>query len=348
MFSKTSLATSLGRLVAALVLALVLTTLIVLIAGAPPLQTLAILVVGGLGSAAKLAQAAAVWIPLVLCSSALLLTFAAGLWNIGIEGQIILGAVFATGFLRPFPDGGSFLLVMGALMAGMIGGALWALAAGLLRTWGRVHEIFGGLGLNFVALGLTLWLIFGPWKRPGIASMSGTEPLHPTLWLEALGGSSLSPVSLLLALTVFLLVAFVLSSTQWGLRLKAVGQNQDAALLFGLNPQVRILEAMVGCGALAGLAGALQVVGVYHRLLPAISSNYGYTALLVAMLASFRSQIVPVLCFFFAVLNVGSIQLPLQLKLDSSLAGVIQGVLVLSFFLVQGFEERFRVLRRTE
>jgi ABC-type uncharacterized transport system permease subunit len=187
---------SLGRIVAALLLSFLVTAAVLLLADAPPLRTLGVLLQGGLGSPAKIGQTFAVSVPLLLASSALLLTFAAGLWNIGIEGQIILGAVFATGFLRPFPEGGGAFLVAGALAAGMLGGALWAVTAGALRTWGKVHEIFGGLGLNFVGLGLTLWLIFGPWRRPGVASMSGTEPLHPSLWLRELAGLSLSPASL--------------------------------------------------------------------------------------------------------------------------------------------------------
>jgi ABC-type uncharacterized transport system permease subunit len=346
MLPAARLGSALGRLAVSLFLSLIFTTLILLIAGAPPIDTLLILFEGGFGSATKVAQTISVWIPLVLCSSALLLAFAPGLWNIGIEGQIILGAIFATGFLRPFAEGGSPLILAGALLAGMVGGGLWGYLAGALKTWGRVHEIFGGLGLNFVALGLTLWLIFGPWKRPGVASMSGTEPLHPSLWLKDFAGLSLSPVSLVLALVATGLVIYLLRCTRWGLSLKAVGQNPDAALLFGLKPNKRILESMIACGALAGLAGGLQVVGVYHRLLPAISSNYGYTALLVTMLASFRPQFIPPICLFFAALNVGSIQLPLQLKLDSSLNGVIQGVLVLSVFLVHGLEDHFRLRRK--
>jgi simple sugar transport system permease protein len=345
MLSTHRFAMPFGRLVSALFLSFVFTTFILLIAGAPPLRSFIVLF-SGLGSTTKLAQAVAVWVPLVLCSSALLLTFAPNLWNIGVEGQVILGAICATGFLRPFPDGGTPMLLAGALVAGMIGGGLWAVLAGVLRTWGRVHEIFGGLGLNFVALGLTLWLIFGPWRRPGVASMSGTEPLHPSFWLQGFHGTALSLVSLALALAAFAVVVYLLRSTNWGLSLKAVGQNFDAALLFGLKPNKRILEAMFACGCLAGLAGALQVVGVYHRLLPAISSNYGYTGLLVAMLASFRPHLIPPICLFFAVLNVGSIQLPLQLKLDSSLSGVIQGTLVLAVFLVQGLDDRYNFLQR--
>ncbi len=330
------------RLAAALGLAFLFTFLVLLISGAPPLKTLVILIQGGVGSLNKAAQTVSVWVPLLLVSAALLLTFSAGLWNIGVEGQILMGAIFATGALRLFEGGGGGGGLALGLAAGLLGGALWALLAGVLRTWGGVNEIFSGLGLNFVALGMSLWLIFGPWKRPGIASMSGTEPLHESLWLSRLQGLPLAPVSLVLAVAAFLLVAVLLRYTNWGLSLRAVGQNMEAATLMGMRPKRRMLESMACCGALAGLAGALQVVGVYHRLLPSISSSYGYTGLMVAMLASLRPSLLPPICLFFAILNVGSIQLPMQLNIDSSLSGVIQGAVVLSIFAVHGLEQVIR------
>ena len=91
-----------------------------------------------------------------------------------------------------------------------------------------------------------------------------------------------------------------------------------------------MILAMIFTGSFAGLAGSLQVSGVYHRLLPAISSNYGYLALLVVMLSDYKIRLVPLVAFFFACLNVGSIQLPMVLQVDSSLSGVIQGALVLA------------------
>ena len=330
---------------AALLLALALTVLVTLPSGASPLATLRILFLGGLGSASKFGQVLTVFVPLLLCALGLLVPFTARLWNIGIEGQVVLGAIFCTGALMPVDQGGPLHIAL-ALMAGMIGGALWALLAGLLKTHGRVHEIFSGLGLNFVAMGLAIWLIFGPWRRPGVASMSGTEPLHQSLWLERIGTLAASWTALGLASAALVLVSFLLLRTQWGLGLKAVGQNPKAARLFDLSPRLRMLQAFALCGALGGLAGAVQVLGVYHRLLPNISSGYGYTALLIGMMAGFRILPVPFICFFFAVLNVGSIQLPLQLNLDSSLSGVIQGTLVLSVFVTQGL--RTAVIRRRE
>ncbi len=330
------------RFAATMALACAFTMLVIVCAGAPPFQTLTLIFVGGAGSTVKLAQSLSVWVPLVICSSALLLTFSGGLWNIGVEGQIVLGAIFATGLFRLTEGTGGFPAIAWGLAAGMVGGALWALVSASLRVWGRVHEIFSGLGLNFVAVSLCLWLIFGPWKRPGIASMSGTEPIPESLWLSHLEGLPLCPVSISLSVAVFLAVFAVMKYTRWGLMLRAVGQNPQAAEMMGLSPQRRQVEAMMFAGALAGLAGALQVVGLYHQLLPAISSGYGYTSLLVAMMASFRGFLVPPLCLFFGILNVGSIQLPLRMSLDTSLGGVIQGVLVLSLLLVQGVEARIR------
>jgi simple sugar transport system permease protein len=328
----------------AVLLALLFTTGILVIAGAPPLEAYRQIVVGSLGSVKKITDVLVAWVPLVLATSGLLVTFAAGLWNIGIEGQITLGAIFATGALRlslesALPPAAAIIV---ATLAGILGGALWALLAGLLKAYGGVNEIFGGLGLNFVGVALNVWLIFGPWGRPGVASMSGTEPFPDFLSLPALAGLRLSPWAVLLAVGGFTLVFFLLQGTYFGLRLRAVGKNPRAAFLLGI-PTVRyMLLAFAVCGGLGGAAGAVQVTAVYHRLIPAISSGYGYLGLMVAMLVNYQPLWMPVVAFFFAALNIGSIQLPIVLKLDSSLAGVLQGALVLFVLAVEGLRQRFR------
>ena len=331
-----------GLWIGAVLLALLFTTGILLLAGAPPLEAYRQIVVGSLGSFKKITDVLVTWVPLVLATSGLLVTFAAGLWNIGIEGQITLGAIFTTGVLRLTLDSGPppAVAIGAAILAGILGGALWALFAGLLKAYGGVNENFGGLGLNFVAVALNVWLIFGPWGRPGVASMSGTEPFPDFYSLPAMAGLRLSPWALLVALGGFALVFFLLQGTYFGLRLKAVGKNPRAAFLLGI-PTVRyMLLAFVLCGGLGGAAGAGQVTAVYHRLIPAISSGYGYTGLMVAMLVNYQPLWVPLVAFFFGALNIGSIQLPIVLKLDSSLAGVLQGALVLFVLAMEGVRRR--------
>jgi simple sugar transport system permease protein len=306
------------------------------------LEALKQLVIGSVGSGRKIADVLVAWVPLLLATTGVLVTFAAGLWNIGIEGQIVLGAIFATGALRMLQDSslpGGVILVISLLVA-MLGGMLWALLAGALKTFGGVNEIFGGLGLNFIATALTIWLIFGPWKRPGIGSMSGTEPFDERLWLSTFAGLRLSPWSLALGLAAALIVGILLSNTYFGLRLKAVGRNRKAAYLLGVPTWQHMMAAFALCGMLAGMAGWVQVAAVYHRLIPSISSGYGFLGLLVAMLVNYSMIGGVLVSFFFAAINIGSIQLPILLKLDSSLSGVLQGVLVLFVLLMQGVRQK--------
>jgi ABC-type uncharacterized transport system permease subunit len=324
-----------------LICVLTFTTLILLAAGAPPLDAYYHIFLGAFGSWVKFGHAVKTWIPLTLCACGLLYTFKIGLWNIGVEGQMIMGAVFATGALR-FGVGSEheILFLWLSFPAGLAGGALWAVIAGFLKTKCGVNEIFAGLGLNFVAQGFILWLIFGPWKQPGVASMSGTETFPPALWLPQAFSINVPPVGILLTILALCVTAYILRATRIGLNLKAIGNNAAASVLFGLHPGRYMLLAMIFAGGLSGLAGTIQVAAVYHRLIPSISSGYGYLALLVVMLAGFRTGIAAIVSLFFACLNVGSIQLPIVLQLDSSLSGVIQGSLVLATLGVHAWRKR--------
>jgi general nucleoside transport system permease protein len=327
----------------ALLLALIFTFLILLASGAQPFQVFGDIVNGAVGSTARISNVLGAWVPLVLVSAGLLITFSAGLWNIGIEGQIMLGAIFTTGAIRLLQDTAlpPALVIALAILAGILGGALWASLAGVLKTFGGVNEIFGGLGLNFVATSISLWLIFGPWKRPGVASMSGTEPFDAAFRLATFPGMRLSPWALLLAVLAVIFVFFLLRGTYFGLRLKAVGKNPRASYLLGVPTWQHMMLAFILCGALGGLAGAMQVTGVYHRLIPAISSGYGYMGLMIGMLVNYHPFWAAPVSLFFAALNIGSIQLPIIHKLDSSLAGVLQGVLVLFVLLAEGVRQRY-------
>ncbi len=327
----------------ALVLALGIASLILVAVGASPIQIYKDMFTGSLGSVKKFSDVLVGWVPLLLVTAGLLITFAAGLWNIGVEGQITLGAIGTTLVLRSLQDSNMSpaLIIALSILGGMVAGALWASLACALKTFGGVNEIFGGLGLNFVATALTIYLIFGPWKRPGTGSMSGTEPFADPLHLPLFEGLRLSPWSLGIAIVGIVLVYFLLQGTYFGLRLKAVGRNFRAAYLLGIPTWQYMMFSFLLCGVLAGTAGALQVTAVYYRLIPAISSGYGYLGLMVAMLINYQAIWAVPVALFFAALNIGSIQLPILHKLDSSLSGVLQGLLVLFVLLAEGARQRF-------
>lgn len=326
----------------AVLFALLFTSFILLLAGAPPLSALWNIILGAFGTTSKIADITVTWVPLILVTSGLLITFTSGLWNIGIEGQITIGAIFATGMMRllidaEFQPGITIFLT---IISGMIGGAIWASLAGLLKTFGGVNEIFGGLGLNFVANALTIYFIFGPWKRPGTGSMSGTEPFPDQYWMPQIPGLRLSIISVLIAIIGIIIVYILLKNTYFGLRLKAIGKNRRASDILGIPTARYLMLSFFLCGLFAGIAGALQVVAVYHRLIPSISSGYGYLGLLVAMLTNYQALWTVPVAFFFAALNIGSIRLPIILKLDSTLSGILQGSLVLFVIIFEGLRKK--------
>ncbi len=322
--------------------ALLFTALVLLIAKANPWEAFSNIFLGAVSTPIKIADSLVAWVPLILATCGLVITFTAGLWNIGIEGQISLGAIMTTWALRLLQDSGlpPLVIILAGFLAGMAGGIIWALLAGVLKFYGGVSEIFAGLGLNFIATALTLWLIFGPWKRAGVASMSGTQPFDMAIWLPTLTGYRLSIWSLLLAVVSVLIVYFILKHTVVGLRLKAVGKNSKAAIQMGISPSKYMLLSFVLCGLFAGLTGAVQVLGVYHRLIPSISSGYGFLGLLVAMLVDYQIVWAVHVALLFAALNIGGIQLPIMMKIDSTLSGVMQSSLVLFFMLMDGVRKK--------
>lgn len=327
--------------VGSILLSLLFIALVIVLVGGSPFEVISNMVSGAFGTPDQFARVFMTLSPLVLGASGLLFTFAAGLYNLGIEGQITFGAIAAMVPIRLFQDVLPPPLVIGlAILFGALGGMLWGLLAGLLNVYGRINEIFAGLGLNFVADGLAIYLIFGPWKRPGVASMSGTELIPEKLWLPTIGGTEASPISIVIALLALIVTIAVMRGTYFGLQLRAVGQNLRASYVIGIPAVRQLLSAFMICGTFAGLAGALQVVAVFHRLIPTISSNLGYLALLIAMLIGSNAWLILPIGFFFSVLNIGSLQLPLALNLESSLSGVIQGTLVLFALLGRGFSEK--------
>ncbi|MGB3716687.1 MAG: ABC transporter permease [Candidatus Promineifilaceae bacterium] len=306
--------------------------------GASPFESGEAFFNGAFGDASKRLMLLAFWVPLVITSIGLLVTFTAGLWNIGVEGQIIMGAIAAS-FIALKVNAPPAVLIILELTLAMVAGGLWAALSAVLKTRGRVHEIFSGLALNAIAVILTNYLISGPWQPPEGGSFRGTEPFQDGALLPLLGDSRFSLLSLILAIAAFVLVFITLRGTFWGLKLKALGKNPFSSFLLGVSSERETILAMMFCGALAGLAGSIRVLSWFDSLRQSISGGIGFLALMVVMLATYRILLVPFVALFFAAVLRGSNTLHLRTQLHTSLGGILTGVMVL-FVLLFGDAKR--------
>lgn len=318
--------------------------LLLLIFGAEPMEAFGALWTGAFGSQDKFLSTTAFWVPLLLASIGLLITFAAGLWNIGVEGQIVVGAIAASGVALHVSASRPVMLIL-EVLAAMAAGAIWAGISAILKTRGKVNEIFSGLALTNLAIIMTNYLISGPWQPPEGGTFRGTEPFAPEALFPLLANSRFSPLSLILAGIALGIVAYILKNTFWGLKLKALGKNPYSAYLLGVSSEKETILAMAFCGALAGLGGAIRVLSWFDSLRQSISGGIGYLALLVVMLAAYRVILVPFIAFFFSSVLTGSISLQLKTQLHSSLGGILTGVMVLFVLL---FGDRGRVFTKKE
>jgi general nucleoside transport system permease protein len=323
-----------------IVVSLLITAILVMAVGADPRAVFEKIWEGAFRDSNTVGQVINFWIPLTLTSVGLIVTFTAGLWNIGVEGQMTIGAVFASWAALSFSLPPELLIPVEILLA-MLGGALWATLCGVLKTHLGVHEIFSGVALNFLANVVSLFLISGPWQPPEGGSVRATPPFPENALLPPF--SETFPVNMLMLILVVVAVVAVivaLRGTRWGLQLKATGKNARSALLLGVPTNRSALSAFAVCGMLAGLAGAYRVLFTYASLRPLVSGGIGFLGLLVVLLVSIRAIWVPFVTFAFAAILSGSGRLKIALQLDASLAGVLQEVLVLTVMLFNGLRTR--------
>lgn len=325
----------------AVLMAVVFTWIMLLIMKAPPMGVLQTMIRGSLGSADAITQVIQAWIPLMLVSCGLMFTFTSGLWNIGMEGQVEMGAICAYAVIHYMTGTGvsGAVVVMLSFVSGILGGVIWALLVALLKNFGGVNEIFGGLGFNFIADAVLLFLVYGPWKPAGVAQGS-TKMIDGIYWLPQFPGTYLSPWGLAFAILGIAITVVLLKGTFFGLKLKAVGKNPKAAFMMGIATNRYMLSSFLICGIFAGITGALQVTGFLHVLRSGISGSYGYMGLMVGMLANYQTLVAVPIAFVFSILSKGAVGLGIDLKLDSNLSGVIQGSLVLFVLLMDGVRKR--------
>lgn len=291
-----------------------------------PIDVVTTLLKGSLGTPAAISATLRETTPLLILGLAVFLALRAGLFNIGAEGQFVVGALAGTAVILRIP--GPAGIVLGMLF-GALFGALWALPAGWIKAYRNGHEVITTIMLNNVAALMTTALVAGPFKDPKQGSPT-TAVIDPSSRIPNLYSNP--PVNLnatlLLGLLMALGLAYWLRKTVAGYELQAVGANSTAARFAGVDPRRVTLRAMSASGGIAGLAGALQVMAFEGRFYANFSPGYGFNALGVALLAGGNPLGVLPASFLFGMLEKGGTSMQIS-GVPKGLTTVLLGMLIL-------------------
>jgi len=315
--------------VAAVLITFAITAGPIIVAGANPIEAYGAFVVVPLTSQFTLLEILVTATPILLTGAAVAIAFRAGYWNIGAEGQLLLGAVMAAG-IGPLVGGLPPILALPIMIAGgALGGAAWALVPALLRVRFGIDEVVTTLLLNPVALLLVNGLLHGPWRDP-VTGFPESPRIAVSAEFPSLIDRSRLHLGFLLALVVIGVAWYVLSRTPAGLRLRAAGLSPHGARFAGIDVSRTLLGAALVSGAIAGIAGVSEVAGIQNRLTGGLSPGHGYTGIVVATLGTLSMPGVAMAAIFLGDLTVGASSAARSLGIPSQLGAVVQGVLLLT------------------
>lgn len=321
-------ATSIGSVLIAFLISGILLKII----GGDPIRVGKFFFEATFGSWAAISDTLVKATPLILVGLACAVAFKMKLWNIGAEGQYYIGAFAASlVVLVPLvtPTTPKWIVISAMMLMGMIGGAIWGFFPGFLKARYHVNEIITTLMLNYVAILWNNFWIFNKWSDAGFQM---TPTFEKTAWLPRLADyardySGFSGMTLhagfIIALVAVVIVWWVLERSRWGYEIKLIGDNPHAAEYAGLNIKRNIILVMMFSGALAGLAGMVEVTGVVHRLQERISPGYGFTGIIIAWLAKLNPFAIIIVSILFGALIVAGREIQ-----PSGLSQLLQGIIL--------------------
>ncbi len=326
-------------------IALFVAGFLLLSAGVDPAAAYLEILRESLGSSYGLSETLVKATPLIITGLAVSLAFRMQIWNIGAEGQIYMGACGAT-WVALFSGLDSPLMLPAMFAAAFIAGGLWASVAGLLRARWQVNEVIVTLLMNYIAILLTDYLVYGPWKNPDGFNFPLTAQFADAARFSEYFNTRLHS-GFFLALFCALALYLLMERTIWGYQIKAIGSNPGAARYAGMRTGLAIFLVLTLSGAIAGIAGFSEVAGLQHRLQHGISPGYGYTAIIIAWLARRSALGVVIVSLLMGILLVGGDSLQLSWQLPVAFAYAFQG-LILFFLLASDFFINFRLRRVKE
>jgi simple sugar transport system permease protein len=314
---------------AAVALASLAAAILIRALGADPLRAGQALLGGAFGDSIAIENTLVRMGPLVLVGLAIAVAFRSGIWNIGGEGQLYVGALATTALATgPLSGAPGVLSLPASILAGCVAGALWGGIAALLRVRRGVSEVLSTILLNFIAALLVSYAVHGPLQELA-GAYPQSDPLPEAARLALVPGLLRAHAGLLLALLLPVALWLLLFRTAAGLRLRAIGISPDAARYAGISPERETIRVLLLSGGLAGLAGAIEVAGVTGRLFENLSPGYGFTAIAVALLARLHPLAVLPAAAFFAALASGSGAMQRQADVPSVVVQVIEALVIL-------------------
>lgn len=328
--------------VLSVLLALVFCGVFIAANGMNPFTVYQKMLTGAFGSEYGITETLVKSIPLLLCGLGIAIAYRISVWNIGAEGQFIVGAMAATAVTIYMPDLPGVVAIPVMMLASILAGGLWGLFTAIPKTHFQVNELISSLMLNYVALLALDYVVFGPWKDPKGFNFPGSPMFTDAQSLPVLGSTRLH-IGLLFGLAAVLIYFLMVQYTRWGYELRLLGANPHAAKYSGIHIKRHIIIVMLISGGLAGLAGMAEVSGVTHKLMQGVSPGYGYTAIIVAWLAKLNPMGIVVSSVLFGGLIVGGYSVQ-TIGLPSSISDMLQGAIL--FFLIAGdMMTKFRMRR---
>jgi ABC-type uncharacterized transport system permease subunit len=321
----------------ALLATLAAASLILLVLGVNPLTAYALMFHGAFGDVTGLTETLVKTAPLLLCGLAAALAFRCGFWNIGGEGQLIIGALASVGVGIHDLNLPPLILLPAVMFAGFVAAGAWGAIAGLLKVRFGANEILVTLMMNYIAILGASFMINGPWADGLIPQSREIKPaaVLPILW----PGTRLH-AGILLALLSAALVYVLIFRTRLGFELRAIGHNPDASFAAGMFVGRNVILSVFLAGGFAGLAGAGEVAGIHHAMMESISPGYGYMGIVVALIGGLHPLWMIFSAFLFSALIIGADAMQRAVGLSTAMVWLLQGTLVLAL-LASGVLNRY-------
>ncbi len=335
--------------VAAVALALLVGAGMLVALKADPLKAYSAMLQGAAGNVSGITQTLVKATPLLLVGLGVAIAFRGGVINIGGEGQLIVGALATTAVALALPEWPGAILLPLALAAGIAGGAAWGGVPGVLKARLGVNEILSTIMMNQIAIQLANYLLREPMIDPAEIArgtrIAQSAQLPQQVWLVRLVPRTLLHGGAVIALVMAVLVYLFLWRTTIGYRIRAVGLNPEAAQYAGIRVPLYQALALILGGAFAGLAGAVEVLGVQHRMMEGLSGGYGFSGIVAALFGKLHPLGVIPASILFGGLLVGADKMQRAVQVPSALIGALQGLVVL-FVVSSDIWARYRARRR--